>query len=54
MGTWRLSSRIPIELIDKIDLSRDEMKESRGITPTRTAWILEAIAEKLNQEKDGK
>ena len=50
--TTRLSSRIPVELMESIDSSRESVKEAKGIIPTRTIWVIEAIAEKLNREKE--
>jgi len=46
----KISARIPLPLLERLDESRVRMSEWRGAEPTFTAWVTEAIAEKLNRE----
>jgi len=46
----KVSARIPLPLLERLEESRVKMSEWRGAEPSFTAWVTEAIAEKLNRE----
>lgn len=52
MTTKKIAARIPLDLVDRIDESRGNMREFRGVKPTFTTWVIEALAEKLNRENE--
>lgn len=52
MSSKVLSMRIPDNIWEDVDSSRTMLEKKNRIKPTRTAWVLEAINEKLDREKE--
>lgn len=45
------AARVPNEMVDKVEASCKRMAEIRGMEPTFSVWMVEAIAEKLKREE---